>query len=104
MKLKEMIRFFKKYCGGEKKLFIKSFVFLFVTSMTGTLYGYLIGLAIDKARVSSFGLAVAVLFLMYIINFIDSLIFDRYGRIYMEKCANNIMEKIGCAVYEKVGF
>lgn len=103
MKLKEMIRFFKKYCGGQKKLFIKSFVFLFVTSMTGTLYGYLIGLAIDKARVSSFGLAVAVLFLMYIINFVDSLIFDRYGRIYMEKCANNIMEKIGCAVYEKVG-
>ena len=96
-------KIFKKYCGGEKKLFIKSFVFLFVTSMTGTLYGYLIGLAIDKARVSSFGLAVAVLLLIYIINFIDSLIFDRYGRIYMEKCANNIMEKIGCAVYEKVG-
>lgn len=103
MKFKEMIRFFKKYCGGEKKLFIKSFVFLFVTSMTGTLYGYLIGLAIDKARISSFGIAVAVLLLIYIINFIDSLIFDRYGRIYMEKCANNIMEKIGCAVYEKVG-
>lgn len=103
MKFKEMIRFFKKYCGGEKKLFIKSFVFLFTTSMTGTLYGYLIGLAIDKARISSFGLAVAVLFLIYIINFVDSLIFDRYGRIYMEKCANNIMEKIGCAVYEKVG-
>lgn len=103
MKFKEMIRFFKKYCGGQKKLFIKSFVFLFTTSMTGTLYGYLIGLAIDKARVSSFGLAVAVLFLMYIINFIDSLFFNRYGRIYMEKCANNIMEKIGCAVYEKVG-
>ena len=103
MKFKEMIRFFKKYCGGEKKLFIKSFVFLFVTSMTRTLYGYLIGLAIDKARVSSFGLAVAVLLLIYIINFVDSLIFDRYGRIYMEKCANNIMEKIGCAVYEKVG-
>lgn len=103
MKFKEMIRFFKKYCGGEKKLFIKSFVFLFTTSMTGTLYGYLIGLAIDKARISSFGLAVAVLLLIYIINFVDSLIFDRYGRIYMERCANNIMEKIGCAVYEKVG-
>ena len=103
MKFKEMIRFFKKYCGGQKKLFIKSFVFLFTTSMTGTLYGYLIGLAIDKARISSFGLAVAVLLLIYIINFVDSLIFDRYGRIYMEKCANNIMEKIGCAVYEKVG-
>lgn len=103
MKFKEMIRFFKKYCGGQKKLFIKFFVFLFTTSMTGTLYGYLIGLAIDKARISSFGLAVAVLLLIYIINFVDSLIFDRYGRIYMERCSNNIMEKIGCAVYEKVG-
>lgn len=103
MNLKEMIVFLKKYCGGEKKLFIKSFVFLFTTSMIGTLYGYLFGLAIDKARVSSFGLTVAVLFLIYIIDFIDSLVFERYGRIYVEKCANNIMEKIGCAVYEKVG-
>lgn len=103
MNLKEMIVFLKKYCGREKKLFIKSFVFLFTTSMIGTLYGYLFGLAIDKARVSSFGLTIAVLFLIYIIDFIDSLVFERYGRIYVEKCANNIMEKIGCAVYEKVG-
>lgn len=103
MNLKDMIIFLKKYCGGEKKLFIKSFVFLFTTSMIGTLYGYLFGLAIDKARISSFGLTVAVLFLIYIIDFIDSLVFERYGRIYVEKCANNIMEKIGCAVYEKVG-
>ena len=103
MKLKEIIRFFKKYCGGEKKLFIKSFILLFITSTTGTLYGYLIGLAIDKTRISSFGLAIAVLFLIFIIDVLDNLFFDRYGRIYMEKCANNIMEKIGYAVYEKVG-
>ena len=103
MKLKEIIRFFKKYCGGQKKLFIKSFFLLFVKSMMGTLYGYLIGIAIDKARISSFGLAVAVLFLIFIIDVLDNLFFDKYGRIYMEKCANNIMEKIGCAVYEKVG-
>lgn len=103
MKLKEIIRFFKKYCGGEKKLFIKSFILLFITSTTGTLYGYLIGLAIDKTRISSFGLAIAVLFLIFIIDVLDNLFFDRYGRIYMEKYANNIMEKIGYAVYEKVG-
>ena len=103
MKLKEIIRFFKKYCGGEKKLFIKSFILLFITSTTGTLYGYLIGLAIDKTRISSFGLTIAVLFLIFIIDVLDNLFFDRYGRIYMEKCANNIMEKIGYAVYEKVG-
>lgn len=103
MKFKEMIRFFKKYCSGEKRLFIKSFLFLLVTSLSGTLYGYLIGLAIDKARISSFGVAIAVLALMFIINVVDNLVFNRLGRIYMEKCANNIMEKIGCAVYEKVG-
>lgn len=103
MKLKEIIRFFKKYCSGEKKLFIKSFILLFIPSTTGTLYGYLIGLAIDKTRISSFGLAIAVLFLIFIIDVLDNLFFDRYGRIYMEKCANNIMEKIGYAVYEKVG-
>lgn len=103
MKLKEIIRFFKKYCGGQKELFIKSFILLFITSTTGTLYGYLIGLAIDKTRISSFGLAIAVLFLIFIIDVLDNLFFDRYGRIYMEKCANNIMEKIGYAVYEKVG-
>ena len=68
MKFKEMIRFFKKYCSGEKQLFIKSFLFLLVTSLSGTLYGYLIGLAIDKARISSFGVAIAVLALMFIIN------------------------------------
>ena len=80
MNLKDMIIFLKKYCGGEKKLFIKSFVFLFTTSMIGTLYGYLFGLAIDKARVSSFGLTIAVLFLIYIIDFIDNLFFNQERR------------------------
>lgn len=103
MKFKDMIRFFKKYFKGEKRLFIKSFFLLLATALVGTLYGYLIGLVIDKASNSSFAVAIAVLFLILILNVIDNLIFDKYGKIYMEKCANNIMEKIGVAVYEKVG-
>ena len=103
MKFKDMIRFFKKYFKGEKRLFIKSFFLLLATALVGTLYGYLIGLAIDKASNSSFAIAIAILFLIFVINLIDNLIFDRYGKIYMEKCANNMMEKIGLAVYEKVG-
>ena len=103
MKFKDMIRFFKKYFKGEKRLFIKSFFLLLATALVGTLYGYLIGLAIDKASNSSFTVAIAVLFLILILNVIDNLIFDKYGKIYMEKCANNMMEKIGVAVYEKVG-
>lgn len=103
MKFKDMIRFFKKYFKGEKRLFIKSFFLLLATALVGTLYGYLIGLAIDKASNSSFAVAIAVLFLILILNVIDNLIFDKYGKIYMEKCANNMMEKIGVAVYEKVG-
>lgn len=103
MKFKDMIRFFKKYFKGEKRLFIKSFFLLLATALVGTLYGYLIGLAIDKASNSSFAVAIAVLSLILILNVIDNLIFDKYGKIYMEKCANNMMEKIGVAVYEKVG-
>ena len=103
MKFKDMIRFFKKYFKGEKRLFIKSFFLLLATALVGTLYGYLIGLAIDKASNSSFAVAIAVLFLILILNVIDNLVFDKYGKIYMEKCANNMMEKIGVAVYEKVG-
>ena len=103
MKFKDMIGFFKRYFKGEKRLFIKSFFLLFATSLVGTIYGYLIGLAIDKASSSSFTVAIAILFSIFIINLIDNLIFDRYGKIYLEKCANNMMEKIGIAVYEKVG-
>lgn len=103
MKFKDMIRFFKKYFKGEKRLFIKSFFLLLATALVGTLYGYLIGLVIDKASNSSFAVAIAVLFLILLLNVIDNLIFDKYGKIYMEKCANNMMEKIGVAVYEKVG-
>ena len=103
MKFKDMIRFFKKYFKDEKRLFIKSFFLLLATALVGTLYGYLIGLAMDKASNNSFAVAIAILFSIFIINLIDNLIFDRYGKIYMEKCANNMMEKIGIAVYEKVG-
>ena len=103
MKFKDMIRFFKKYFKSEKRLFIKSFFLLLATSLVGTLYGYLIGLAIDKASDNSFAVAIAVLFLMFILNVFDNLVFNRRGRIYLEKCANNMMEKIGVAVYEKVG-
>ena len=103
MKFKDMIRFFKKYFKSEKRLFIKSFFLLLATSLVGTLYGYLIGLAIDKASNNSFAVAIAVLFLMFILNVFDNLVFNRRGRIYLEKCANNMMEKIGVAVYEKVG-
>ena len=103
MKLKEIISFFKKYCGNDKKLFILAFIFLFITALSGTLYGYLIGLVIDLTRINSYTTAILVLFLMFIMDVLDNFIFDKYGRIYLEKCANNVMERIGYAVYEKVG-
>lgn len=103
MKLKEIISFFKKYCGNDKKLFILAFIFLFITALSGTLYGYLIGLVIDMTRINSYTSAILILFLMFIMDVLDNFIFDKYGRIYLEKCANNVMERIGYAVYEKVG-
>lgn len=103
MKLKEIISFFKKYCGNDKKLFILAFILLFITALSGTLYGYLIGLVIDLTRINSYTTAILVLFLIFFMDILDNFIFDKYGRIYLEKCANNVMERIGYAVYEKVG-
>lgn len=103
MKLREIISFFKKYCGKDKKLFILAFILLFITALSGTLYGYLIGLVIDLTRINSYTTAILVLFLMFIMDVLDNFIFDKYGRIYLEKCANNVVERIGYAVYEKVG-
>ena len=103
MKLKEIISFFKKYCGKDKKLFILAFIFLFITALSGTLYGYLIGLVIDMTRINSYASAILILFLIFFMDILDNFIFDKYGRIYLEKCANNVMERIGYAVYEKVG-
>lgn len=103
MKLREIISFFKKYCGKDKKLFILAFIFLFITALSGTLYGYLIGLIIDMTRINSYTSAILILFLIFFMDILDNFIFDKYGRIYLEKCANNVMERIGYAVYEKVG-
>ena len=103
MKLREIISFFKKYCGKDKKLFILAFILLFITALSGTLYGYLIGLVIDLTRINSYTTAILVLFLMFIMDVLDNFIFDKYGRIYLERCANNVVERIGYAVYEKVG-
>ncbi len=103
MKLREIISFFKKYCGKDKKLFILAFILLFITALSGTLYGYLIGLVIDMTRINSYIYAILILFLIFFIDVIDNLIFGKYGKIYLERCANNIMERIGYAVYEKVG-
>ena len=103
MKLKEIISFFKKYCGKDKELFILAFIFLFITALSGTLYGYLIGLVIDMTRINSYTSAILILFLIFFMDILDNFIFDKYGRIYLEKCANNVMERIGYAVYEKVG-
>ncbi len=91
--MKYTIKFFKRHFKAEKKLFIKSFFLLLVSAICGTFYGYLIGLSIDKVRLSSFALALFILFLMFIINLLDNLFFQKYGHIYMEKCANNMMEK-----------
>ena len=43
MKTKEVIRFFKRYFYSEKLLFIKSFIFFFISSIIGISFGYLIG-------------------------------------------------------------
>ena len=68
MKLKDIIKFFKTYFKEDKSLLIKSFILLFLTSLVGTLYGYLIGLAIDLARTQEYLSGIIVLLVIFLIN------------------------------------
>lgn len=103
MKIKEIINFFKKYFKTEKKLFIKAFILIFISSLAGIVYGYLMGLAIDKASLGLFMDSSIVLIIYFVLGILDNMIFDRLGRIYIEQISINMMEKIGFEVYSKVG-
>ena len=103
MKLKDVIRFFKRYFKSEKRLFIKSFFFLFISSLLGVLYGYLIGEATQNATEGQFVIGIMILVFYLILAVLDNLIFDRLGKICIKKACSNTMEKISYDVYYKVG-
>lgn len=103
MKLKEILRFFKKYFKNEKKLFIKSFLLILISSLIGIFHGYLIGLAMDMAASNTFFSAVIILICYFLLDVINTFYFERIGRISLNKVCNNMMEKIGYDAYYKVG-
>ena len=103
MKTKEIIRFFKKYFRQEKVLFIKAFIFIFISSIFGVLYGFLIGEATQKATEGHFTIALLILISYLVITIINTLVFDRLGKIWIRKACSNTMERISYSVYYKVG-
>ena len=103
MKLKDVLKFFKKYFRYEKSLFIKSFIFIFFSSIIGVSFGYLIGEAVEYATNQVFGLAVLILVVYLLLALIDNIFFDRLGKIFIKKACSNTMERISYDVYYKVG-
>lgn len=103
MKLKDIIKFFKHYFKNEKKLLFLSSSFLFIASLLGLSYGYLIGLAIDKVSQGLYKEGILLLIIMWLTTILDYLFLDRLGKINLNKITINIIEKIGFDVYEKVG-
>lgn len=103
MNFKYTLRFIKKYFGSEKRLFIKSFILLFISSIIGVSFGYLIGEATSNAVNSNYYVAIFILLIYLILNLIDNMLFSKYGKIYMKKACSNTMEKISSEVYIKVG-
>ena len=103
MKLKDVLIFFKKYFRYEKSLFIKSFIFIFFSSIIGVSFGYLIGEAVECATNQVFGLAVLILVVYLLLALIDNIFFDRLGKIFIKKACSNTMERISYDVYYKIG-
>lgn len=103
MKLKDIIKFLKYYFQKEKKLFYLSSTFLFINSLVGMLYGFLIGLAIDKISLGLYKEGIWFFLIIWLISLLNNFIFDRLGKLCMSRFCNNIVERIGYDVYEKVG-
>ncbi len=102
MKIKEIIKFLKKYIKQEKKLFILAFSMVTINALLGMTYGYFVGLGTEYVTVANFKLAVIILSIYMAIALIDTIFFERLGRKYMGIFFNNIMEKISLDVFKKV--
>ena len=103
VKIKEVAKFFKRYFKGEERLFIISFVLLLISAAGNLLYGYLIGRAVDYTTNGVFKLAIYLLIINMLIDLIDTFFISKYGKLFMQKVCNNIMEKISYSVFFKVG-
>ncbi|MDE6284962.1 MAG: hypothetical protein K2M17_04380, partial [Bacilli bacterium] len=103
MTFKEVLRFFNYYFKSERKLFVKGFVLIFISSLAGVCYGYFMGLAIDKVSAGAFPSAILVLIIYLMVGVLDNLIFDRLGKICISKISLHMMERISYEVYYKVG-
>ena len=103
MNFKDTVRFIKKYFWGEKKLFIKSFILLFLSSIIGVAFGYLIGEATSSVVNNNFRVAIFILIIYLVLNLVDNMFFSKYGKIYMKEACSKTMEKISGEVYIKVG-
>ena len=103
MKTKEVIRFFKRYFYNEKLLFIKSFIFLLISSIIGISFGYLIGKSLDHATNKNYTLAIIILIIYLVLSILDNMVFKKIGKISIKKVSMNVMSKISYEVYYKVG-
>ncbi len=96
-------RFIKKFFKNEKKLLIKAFILTFISAIIGVVYGYLLGLTVDLITKQMMVLAVLLILINTVINVADSLFFYRLGRLYLDRVANNVVERINNVVFQKVG-
>ena len=103
MKIKDVLLFFKRYFKGEGKLFILAFTLILLSSGASLVYGYIIGIAIDKVAHGVYLLAINLFIINFALDIFDALIFNKYGKILLQRVSNNIIEKIAYDVFYKVG-
>ncbi len=103
MKTKQTINFFKKYLKSEKKLFISAFILSFISSLLSVGYGMFVGIASEYVTNGAYKTAIITLIIYITVATIDTIFFERLGRLKMNILTNNLMEKISFHVFKKVG-
>ena len=76
---------------------------MFLSSIIGVAFGYLIGEATSSVVNNNFRVAIFILIIYLVLNLVDNMFFSKYGKIYMKEACSKTMEKISGEVYIKVG-
>ena len=94
--------FFYKYIKNEKKEIIVAFTLIFISSMIGLTYGYLIGKAIELITNLELKASIIYLLIYFLVCVIGNIILSNIGSYIFKKVKLKIVNSINKDTYEKM--
>lgn len=102
MKTKEVLIFFKNYLKDDKKTLIIASILTFISSLSSTLYGILIGESTEFITNNVLSKALLFLGIYLLIALVNQIFFGRLAKKLFYNISQNLMDKISVKLYNKI--